>query len=80
MPKILNLALVKMTDEIIHHNKVLADKLGTNPRYVTDMKSGGFQLPCTIREAVDFIRKHPHPTRFRHMKARPITNRATCRR
>lgn len=80
MPKILNLSVIKMTDEIIHHNKVLAQKLGTNPRFVTDMIRGGFRLPCQVHEAVTFLRNHPHPTQFRHMKARPISNRPSCRR
>jgi hypothetical protein len=78
MPKILNLAAVKMTDEIIHHNKVLAQKLGTNRRFVTDMIRGGFKLPCQIKDAVSFLQRKPHPTRFRHLKARPISRRVSC--
>ena len=62
-----------MTDEIIHNNKVLAQKLGANPRFVADMIRGVFKLPCQIREAVKFLRKHPHPTQFRHLKARPVS-------
>ena len=75
MPKLLNLAAVQMTDEIIHHNKMLAQKLGANPRFVADMCRGGFRLPCQIREAINFLRNHPHPTQFRHLKARPISFR-----
>lgn len=51
---------------ILTTNKEVAEALGgKNPRYVTDMRRGGFQLPCTPREALNFLRRHPRPTHFR---------------
>jgi hypothetical protein len=65
MPKLLNLAAVQMTDEIITKNKELARRLGTNPRFVSDMQRGGFRMPCRLSQAEHFLQRHPHPTRFR---------------
>ena len=81
MPKILNLEAVELTNEIIRNNKVLAAKLGAHRGFVTDMIRGGFKLPCQIHDAVKFLQRHPHPTKFRHAKARPISShrRASCR-
>ena len=78
MPKILNLTALKMTDKLILQNKELAGTLGTNERFVRDMVRGGFRLPCRVTDAVEFLRRNPHPTRFRHMKARPMRSRASC--
>ena len=80
MPKFVRLESLKMTDEIILQNKELAGRLGTNERFVRDMVRGGFKLPCRVNDAVEFLRNNPHPTRFRHMKARPISSRHFSRR
>lgn len=82
MPKILNFSAVELSREIILQNKELAGRLGTNERFIRDMVRGGFRLPCRITDAIEFLRENPHPTRFRHMKARPISSRlrASCRR
>lgn len=79
MPKMVNLGLLKMSDEIILQNKQLAGRLGTNERFVRDMVRGGFRLPCRLDDAVNFLRENPHPTRFRHMRRRPPRDFAKCR-
>jgi hypothetical protein len=56
--------------DIITSKKELARRLGRNPRYVQDMTRGGFQMPCREDEAVAFLRRNPHPAKFRNLKAR----------
>lgn len=51
--------------EYICSCKELAARLGRTPRYVTDLKRGGLKLPCRLEQAVRFIHRNPHPTRFR---------------
>ena len=52
-------------EPILSTNKDVAAAIRRSARYVTDMKRGGFRLPCRPSEALNFIRKHPHPTHFR---------------
>lgn len=39
--------------------------LGRSEQYVTDMKKGGFKLPATRSEAIEWIRQNGPVTRFR---------------
>ena len=52
-------------EPILSTNKDVASVLGRSPRYVQDMRRGGFRLPCRPSEAVNFIRCNPRPTHFR---------------
>ncbi len=59
-----------------HTKKELANDLQRSPRFIRDMERGGFRLPATAREAVEYLRAHPHPTRNRQ---RPEPRRRSCR-
>lgn len=56
--------------EIITSRKELAARLNRNPRYVRDMTRGGFRFPCREADAMRFLQRHPHPTRFREKTVR----------
>ena len=45
--------------------KELASAIGRSTSFVRFMEMGGFMLPATIQEVVDFIRANPFPSRFR---------------
>lgn len=52
--------------EVIHHTvKEMATALGRSEDYVGDMKRGGFRLPATLSQAVEFCRENGPVTRFR---------------
>ena len=53
------------TGVLIKTVKEMALALGYHEQFVTDMKRGGFKLPATVEEAVEFIRRHTPITRFR---------------
>jgi hypothetical protein len=45
--------------------KELAGQIGRTRGYVADMIRGGFRLPATVTDAVDWIRANPPPSRNR---------------
>lgn len=49
--------------------KEMAAALGRSEDYVSDMKKGGFELPATLDDAVDWLKKHGPPTKFRGQTA-----------
>ena len=49
----------------ITSKKELAGELKRSPRYVGDMCRSGFRLPCRVEDAVEFLHRHPHPSRNR---------------
>jgi hypothetical protein len=61
-----------VTPEIFTTKKDLARVLKRSPRYVRDMELLGFELPCTIDEAVIFIRQNPFPSRVRRVLKAPV--------
>jgi hypothetical protein len=48
--------------------KELAQAMGRSTRFVRFMELGGFVLPATMLEAVNFIRENPFPSRFQPKK------------
>lgn len=48
--------------ELFTTKKDLARALKRSPRYVRYMELLGFKLPCTLAEAVAFIRQNPSPS------------------
>lgn len=54
-------------DKIIHSVREMAWALGRSPDYVEDMRRGGFKLPSTVQEAIEFIRHTGPPGRFRKL-------------
>ena len=57
-------------EPILSTNKAVAASLGRSERYVTDMRRGGFRLPCRPSEALNFLRRHPTPTALRSSPSR----------
>ena len=51
--------------ELFSTKKELAQRLKRSTRFVRFMELGGLCLPCTLEEAVSFIRKHRTPSKFR---------------
>ncbi len=68
---------------LLTRKDVLTVLPGRSERYVSDMKRAGLQLPTTRTEVLDFLRRHPSPTRSRNnhrpsrIRARQI--RKSCR-
>lgn len=56
---------------VCHTVKEMAAALQRSEDYVSDMKRGGFKLPATLTEAIEFIRQKGPPTRFRLYSHRP---------
>ena len=54
-----------MSSEIYQTKKEMANALGRSRDYVEDMIRGGFLLPATLMEAVQFIRANGPVSRFR---------------
>jgi DNA-binding XRE family transcriptional regulator len=55
----------KMSTELLQTQKELASRLNRSRQYVLDMERAGFRLPATETEAVNFLRRHQHPSRYR---------------
>ena len=45
--------------------KEIAAWIQRNPRFVSDMMKGGLSIPASENEVIEFLKKFPHPTRFR---------------
>jgi hypothetical protein len=58
-------------EPFIHTVKEMATALNRSEDYVGFMKRGGFELPATLSQAVEFIRKKGPPSRFRLYSHRP---------
>lgn len=58
------------SQRILTTNKDVASVLGRSPRFVQDMKRGGFRMPATANECKQFLRRHPRPTQFRRAGCR----------
>ena len=59
-----------MSERLLLTKKEVANEIGRSRRFVYDMSRGGFRLPATMTEVVNFLRENPVPTRFR--KARKV--------
>jgi hypothetical protein len=53
------------SSSFITSKKELASELKRSPRYVGDMCRSGFRLPCRVEDAVEFLHRHPCPSRAR---------------
>ena len=52
-------------NELLLTKKELAASLGRSRRFAADMEHAGFKLPASQQDAVNFLRGHPHPSRYR---------------
>ncbi len=59
---------IKETAKLCHTVGEMARELNRSEQYVTDMKSGGFKLPATLPEAIQWIRDHGPVTQYRTKK------------